>query len=190
MFSRTRFVLLGWTLIALAGCSASVEHSKDAGKEYDIEGKVTAIAADGSKVSVDHQPIQGLMKAMEMEFRAEAGALKNIKAGDAVKGKLRVKDGVYTIVRLDSAAESAEAREIRESLAKLSATDRPLAEAQKLCPISNKPLGSMDVPTKVTLEGETVFLCCDGCDARALADPAKTLAKVKAGREKSKGDEK
>jgi len=189
MFSKIRFALLGCALAAFTGCSSSVER-KDAGKEYDIEGKVTAIAADGAKVTIDHQAIPGLMKAMEMEFRAEAGALKDVKAGDAVKGKLRVKDGAYTILSLGSVSESSEAKEIRESLAKLSATDRALAEAQKLCPISGKPLGSMDVPTQVKLEGQTVFLCCDGCDARALTEPAKTLAKLKTLREKSKGDEK
>jgi hypothetical protein len=79
-------------------------------------------------------------------------------------------------------ADSPEAKEV----AKLSDTDRPLAEAQKFCPITGKLLGSMGVPRKVTVQGETVFLCCDSCDARALADPAKTLEKLKAVREKAK----
>ena len=190
MFARIRLYLLGsLSVVALMGCSASVERS--AGKEYDIEGKIVAVAADGAKVTIDHQAIAGLMKAMEMEFRvAGVGVLKDLKAGDAVKGKLRVQEGVYTILSLQSSSESAEAKEIRESLAKLSAADRPLAEAQKLCPISGKPLGSMDVPTKVMLQGEPVFLCCDGCDGRATADPAKTLEKLKAVREKNKGEQK
>lgn len=188
MLSRIGLLLLGCALVAFAGCASSVDRGQAKGNEHDIEGKVTGIIGDGAKVVIDHQAIPGVMKGMEMEFRvADTSIMKDIKLGDSVKGKLRVQDGTYTIVSLARVGESAEAKEIRESLAKLSATDRPLAEAQKLCPISGKPLGSMDVPTKVTLDGVPVFLCCDGCNARALADAPKTLAKLKAIREKEKG---
>jgi hypothetical protein len=37
----------------------------------------------------------------------------------------------------------------------------------------------MDVPVKITVKDQPVFLCCDHCKAAALADPDKTLAKVK-----------
>jgi Cu/Ag efflux protein CusF len=196
MFVRISLMTLGGLMATiLAGCGPRAE--RDAGREYDIRGKVTQVAADGKEVTIDHEPIPGLMKAMEMPFPvADANVLKDIKTGDTVKGRLRVLDGAYTILRLEKTeatakgAKSAEADEIREALAKLSDTDRPLAEAQMLCPISGKPLGSMDVPTKVTLEGQPVFLCCDGCDNRALKDPAKTLAKLKTIREKNKGGEK
>jgi hypothetical protein len=38
----------------------------------------------------------------------------------------------------------------------------------------------MDVPVKLMLKGEPVFLCCGGCQKKALADPEKTLANVAA----------
>jgi Cu(I)/Ag(I) efflux system membrane fusion protein len=69
---------------------------------------------------------------------------------------------------------------IDAELAKLSPADRKLAEQQKTCPIlASSRLGSMGPPVKLTLEGETVFLCCSGCTAKAKADPAATVKKVK-----------
>ena len=44
---------------------------------------------------------------------------------------------------------------------------------------SNK-LGSMGPPVKLTIEGQSVFLCCDGCKDAATENPAATLAKVAA----------
>jgi hypothetical protein len=43
----------------------------------------------------------------------------------------------------------------------------------------------MGVPIKLTLKGQTVFLCCSGCQDKAESDPEKTLktiADAKAGR--------
>ena len=69
---------------------------------------------------------------------------------------------------------------IKENLAKLSEADRKLAEAQRFCAIENEDrLGSMGVPTKVMVKDQPVFLCCKGCTKQAMADPDKTLAKVK-----------
>ena len=42
----------------------------------------------------------------------------------------------------------------------------------------------MGTPVKVTVKGQPVFLCCDGCKKKALGDPDKTLAAV----EKLKAD--
>ena len=54
----------------------------------------------------------------------------------------------------------------------------PDKQAQVLCPISSERLGSMGVPIKVEVQGRPVFLCCKACQKSALADPAKTLAKL------------
>lgn len=64
------------------------------------------------------------------------------------------------------------------ALAKLSTEDRALAEQQMSCPVTNGRLGSMGTPPKVTIQGKSVFLCCAGCQKKALADPKGTLAKV------------
>src|SRR5438874_13063784 len=68
--------------------------------------------------------------------------------------------------------------EVKAALAKLSPEDRKLAEAQKTCPVSGEPLGSMGTPIKLTLNGEPAFICCKSCQKKAEADPAGTLKKV------------
>jgi hypothetical protein len=65
-------------------------------------------------------------------------------------------------------------------LAKLPPADRTLAEQQRTCPIlKDSRLGSMGPPVKLTLAGETVFLCCSGCKGQATAEPEKTAARVR-----------
>lgn len=66
------------------------------------------------------------------------------------------------------------------ALSQLSDGDRTAALTQKVCPVSDKALGSMGKPPKVTVEGRDVFLCCDGCDEELRKDPSKYLAKLKA----------
>lgn len=70
--------------------------------------------------------------------------------------------------------------EIAANMAKLSEEDRKAAEAQKFCAVEtgNRLGGPMGVPYKVMIEGQPVFLCCDGCEETALKDPKTTLAKV------------
>ena len=64
------------------------------------------------------------------------------------------------------------------NIAQLSPDDQLLARSQVLCPITEKPLGSMGVPLKIMVNGEPVMLCCPGCKAKALRNAADTLAKV------------
>ena len=69
---------------------------------------------------------------------------------------------------------------VENNLAKLSPEDRKLAEAQKYCAVEEENrLGAMGKPYKLVLNGETVFLCCKGCEAEAKAHEERTLGKVK-----------
>jgi Cu(I)/Ag(I) efflux system membrane fusion protein len=77
----------------------------------------------------------------------------------------------------------------RAELAKLGAEDRRLAEAQKTCPVTNEPLGSMGVPVKLTLKNQPVFLCCRGCESEAKTEPDRILARVQALKAKSKASQ-
>lgn len=52
-------------------------------------------------------------------------------------------------------------------LAELSQDDRELAAAQKICPVSGEPLGSMGTPIKVTVGDRSLFVCCSGCEEEA-----------------------
>ena len=63
---------------------------------------------------------------------------------------------------------------------KLSPEDRKLVDAQEWCVISDEGrLGDMGAPVKLTIKGETVFVCCKSCKKEAEAHPDKTLAKLK-----------
>lgn len=73
-----------------------------------------------------------------------------------------------------------QANSVEANLAKLSPEDRKLATGQKLCAVQNENLlGEMDVPAKIMVNGQPVFLCCRGCEKKAQANPEQTLAKVK-----------
>jgi hypothetical protein len=69
--------------------------------------------------------------------------------------------------------------EITAALAELSEEDRIAAEAQKFCAVAQESrLGSMGAPFKLMIEGQPVFLCCEGCKDGALKDPQAALAAV------------
>jgi len=89
--------------LALAGCGgASNTDTKTRDNQYEIQGKVKAVDVTKPAVTLDHQDIPGLMKAMQMEFRVEDARLLNgIGVGDQVKGKLRKGDSGYIITQLE-----------------------------------------------------------------------------------------
>jgi len=66
-----------------------------------------------------------------------------------------------------------------DAFAELGEADAKLAEAQAICPVSGKKLGSMGTPIKVMVGDKAVFLCCGNCKSRLLAEPDKYLAKLK-----------
>ncbi len=80
--------------------------------------------------------------------------------------------------RLDTTIDRTMSPAMIAALSKLSAEDRALAESQRICPVAGDQLGSMGIPKKVDVNGRPVFICCDGCRARLLADPQKYLAKL------------
>ncbi len=69
--------------------------------------------------------------------------------------------------------------EVRAEREKLSPEDRTLVDAQEWCAVStDSRLGSMGLPLKLAIKDQPVFVCCEGCQKKALADPDKTLATV------------
>ena len=60
----------------------------------------------------------------------------------------------------------------------LSPQDQALADAQKICPVSDEEFGSMGPPVKELVKGEPVFLCCKKCIKELHSDEDKYLAKV------------
>ncbi len=86
--------------LLLTGCGGSDKGSGD--RQYDVKGKVVAVADDKQSVTLDHEDIPGLMKAMKMKFRVEdAKVVEGLKPGDSVQGRLKVKSGDYVLTHLD-----------------------------------------------------------------------------------------
>jgi Cu/Ag efflux protein CusF len=104
LMSMKWFVLPGAFLaLTLVGCGSGNGGPREADdKDYEINGTVVAIAADGSSVTLDHEDIPGLMKAMKMEFRvADPKLLGGLSSGDRVRGRLKAGSGDYVITRLE-----------------------------------------------------------------------------------------
>jgi Cu/Ag efflux protein CusF len=160
-------------LLCLSGCSGEPE------RIYDFKGHVVSIDGGGTTVTIDHEDIPGLMRAMKMPFNAaDPKLLEGLVPGMPVEGKIKVVSGKYVLTELKrKGGPVGPERVMQEALSKLVPEDRKLAEQQYLCPISDKPLGSMDVPVKLVIKGEPVFICCEKCRQKAEADPDATLKK-------------
>ena len=66
--------------------------------------------------------------------------------------------------------------DIRNGLAKLPPAEQKLAEAQRFCPILDKPLGIMGKPIKVDLgKKRSIFICCKACLEKAQKNPDETF---------------
>ena len=97
-----------------------------------------------------------------------------------IQGKVSLIDPNRAASKNESqlAKDAAEAKEIEESFASLSAEDRKLAEQQVICPVTEVKLGTMGmgVPIKVDVEGTPVMICCEGCRKSLLKDPQKNFS--------------
>jgi Cu(I)/Ag(I) efflux system membrane fusion protein len=74
-----------------------------------------------------------------------------------------------------SAADEEKAKAV---LAKLSPEDAASAQKQHVCLVAGELLGSMGPPKKVDVNGQQVWICCEGCRDKLLANPEKYLAKA------------
>jgi protein SCO1/2 len=98
MKTTSQLLLLAIVLM-VTGCQNNPEPANE--KVYDVKGKVVAVDATKKKVTLDHEDIPGLMKAMTMPFSVENEALlEGLKPGDEVAGKLTVKSGGQVLTEL------------------------------------------------------------------------------------------
>jgi Cu(I)/Ag(I) efflux system membrane fusion protein len=68
---------------------------------------------------------------------------------------------------------------MKAELAKLSPEDAASAESQHLCPVSGEMLGTMGAPKKIDVNGRQVWICCEHCEEKLLANPDEYMAKLK-----------
>lgn len=171
--------------VALTGCSKNTASTE---KSYALKGTIVSVSAADRKITINHEDIPGIMPAMTMPFNFEdAKVIAGLAAGDVVEGKIKVVDGVYFVTELRKTGTAVippkpkddHEAAIKANLARLDPDDRKLAEAQKFCPIADDRIGEPGmIPVKMTLKGETFFLCCASCQPSAEKDPDGTLKKI------------
>jgi YHS domain-containing protein len=103
------------------------------------------------------------------------------KAPNTTKGDtaLKVEGPKSENSKADSAADKLTDEEL-DAIKELPASEQDIAREQRTCPVSGDHLGSMGKPFKVTAEGRTFYLCCDGCEKKVKADPKAYIAKLDA----------
>jgi RND family efflux transporter MFP subunit len=139
-----------------------------------IMGKPVLLNLDGKSVFVCCSVCRPEAEANPAEMFRRIEELKQKRPGRPVPNF-----GEPTSPRSPGSALSPEKQaKIRAGLDLLPADDRKLAEAQRLCPVTEKPLGSMGKPLKLTLDGKPVFLCCAGCQEEAQSNPKTVLKKI------------
>jgi hypothetical protein len=74
------------------------------------------------------------------------------------------------------AAKPQQVDEVRQVA--ITATDRPSIDRQKVCPVTEEPLGSMGEPIKLMVGNQQLFVCCGGCIDQVKSNPAAVLAKL------------
>lgn len=57
------------------------------------------------------------------------------------------------------------------------AADQPAIQAQRVCPVMNQPLGEHGIPIKIIVDGQPVFVCCQGCVGQVQQNPEQYLLK-------------
>lgn len=77
------------------------------------------------------------------------------------------------------AAAAVQIPEDMKGVAELPEAEQKVALEQEICPVSDKKLGSMGKPIKVTVNGKQVYLCCAGCEDMIKENPDKYLGKLK-----------
>jgi Cu(I)/Ag(I) efflux system membrane fusion protein len=144
------------------------------GPRLNQAGSSTAFYPVLSGLSAGDRVVVNGAFLVDAETRLNPAAGSIYYGGSGGKGG----EGAVTVRPSTPQSEDALVREAKANLAKLTPEDRKLADAQKVCPITRRPLGSMGVPVEVALDGQVVLLCCSGCKDKAEADPAGTLAKL------------
>jgi hypothetical protein len=97
--------------------------------------------------------------------KAKADEAPKVEGPKAESSKTDAKDSKLT------AGDIAAIKELPEA-------EQAVASKQAVCPVSSHNLGSMGKPIKVTAEGRTFYICCDGCEDKVKTDPKAVIAKL------------
>ena len=152
-----------WSIVVLGlsiGCAGEPETAPDAAGSGTSKANYPTAAdknATPPKLRVVPETKPGEMKKVDEPPAVEGPKAENSKPGaDPVK---LTADELAAIKELPTAEQTG-------------------AIQQAVCPVSAHHLGSMEKPIKVTAEGRTFYLCCEGCEKELKANPKAVIAKL------------
>jgi hypothetical protein len=166
-------IKLTWTslvLLAAVGCGSEDASEPAAPVPSNRAPTVSARTSEASQ-----GPMAG--KAATVPAKDKSKTDDTAKAGEKGDGAPRVEGPQSSAPKSDDGASDL-SKEQLASIKQLNAEDQPLALKQKICPVSDEPLGEMGKPVKVSAGGRTFFLCCKNCEKDVKADAKAVIAKL------------
>jgi hypothetical protein len=169
---------------------AKVVHYRPHGEVLSVPESAVVDTGKVKLVYVERMP--GMFDGIEVELGPRCGdafpVIRGLEPGQrvAASGAFLIDAETRLNPSLASSYFGAGSRPALDSDATASDSSTPakIAEPEASagrCPVTRKPLGSMGPPVRVTVLGQTVQLCCEGCEVKLRADPAKYLSQRKAG---------
>lgn len=148
---------------------------------------VGSVIDNGRHKVVFIERMPGMFDGVEVTVGPRAGefypVIRGVRLGDRV-----VTAGAFLLdaeTRLDPSvsndyfgASSKPAPTVKEPPTPATSEDETLIAKQKICPVTDEPLGSMGKPMRLKVEGRTVFICCKACEKELRSNAGKYLAKL------------
>ncbi len=94
--------------------------------------------------------------------------------------ELHLRAGMYATVNLNVAVQKTEPFQTMLVSTTLSPANTKMTIAkQAVCPVTGAKLGSMGDPVAVQADGQTVYLCCAGCESAIAKEPKKYVSRIR-----------
>lgn len=206
-FSPYRVQLAG---IRTSPVNATSEPPGSSENEQQLTVPVSAVVQHGNEQIVYVETMPGMFDGILVQLGPREGGrypvLAGLKPGQRVATSgaflIDAESRLHTNIATQYFGAGASSRQpevpqrranSKKSAEPLSEGDLALVKQQRICPVTDAPLGSMGTPVFAMIKGRKVFMCCRGCESGLLAEPEKYLAKLTAEASaeptKSKGEE-
>ncbi len=147
--------------------------------KVDVDGKSVFICCEGCRKSLLSESAKYLAILADQSSQDNVARTDSSPTGPPLIGAIQMLPLQAEVAQTPAPMTVPDpANAVTDALAKLAPADRAIAERQKVCPVTNLPLGSMGTPIKVRVNGKSVFICCEGCREQLLAKPAKYIANL------------
>jgi Cu(I)/Ag(I) efflux system membrane fusion protein len=151
--------------------------------EVEVYERDLALVHEGQEISatVEAYPNRVFRGRVSLIYpELNAATRTNRVRFEIVNNELHLRSGMYATVVLDTPVQQTEPFKSRLVSKSTIPADRVAAIASQVnCPVTGAKLGSMGDPVSVQASGQTVFLCCAGCEKAIGQDPEKYLTRMR-----------